>query len=97
MSNVGISHVTFSPQICNLETLKPSLQIFAVCLCPLNLTYQMLTFGMLTFPMLLCHKAFLLSKPKCAVLKHEMCRFQIRKMCQFQIRKYASCKCVIFK
>ena len=63
-------------QIWNLETAKPSLQVFAVCLCPLNLTFWMLTFRMLTFPMLLCHKAFLLSKTKCAVLKYEMYRFQ---------------------
>ena len=42
---------------------------------------------MLTFPTLLCHKAFFISKTKCAVLKYEMCRFQIRRMWQFQIRK----------
>ena len=52
--------------------LKPSLRIFAVWLCPLNLTYQMLTFRMMAFLMLLCHEAFLLSKTKCAVLKYEM-------------------------
>ena len=90
-SNVDIPHVTLSPQIWNhitlstqiwnLETVKSSLQVFAVCLCPLNLTFRMLTFRMLTFrmltfPMLFCHKALLLSKTKCAVLKYEMCRFQ---------------------
>ena len=87
ISNADICHITLSTQIWNLETVKPSLQVFAVCLCPLNLTFRVLTFRVLTFPMLLCHQAFLLSRTKCAVLKHEMCRFQTRKMWQFQIRK----------
>ena len=47
----------------------------------------MLTFRMLTFSMLLCQEAFLLSKTKCTVLKHEMCRFHVQKMWQFQIQK----------
>ena len=47
----------------------------------------MLTFRMLTFSMLLCQEAFLLSKTKCTVSKHEMCRFHIQKMWQFQIQK----------
>ena len=87
ISNADICHITLSTQIWNLETVKPSLQVLAVCLCPLNLTFRVLTFRVLTFPMLLCHQAFLLSRTKCAVLKHEMCRFQTRKMWQFQIRK----------
>ena len=42
---------------------------------------------MLTFSMLLCQEAFLLSKTKCTVLKHEMCHFHIQKMWQYQIQK----------
>ena len=62
ISNVDISHITLSPHIWNLKTLKPSLQIFAVYLFLLNLTFRMLT-----FPMLLCREAYSLSKTKCAV------------------------------
>ena len=53
----------------------------------MNLTFQMVTFRVFMFSILFCHEAFLFSKPKCAVLKLEMCRFQIRKRCQLQIRK----------
>ena len=92
ISNADICHITLSTQIWNLETVKPSLQVFAVCLCPLNLTFRVLTFRMLTFPMLLCHQAFLLSKTKCAVLKYEMCRFKYENCGNFKYEK-----CVNYK
>ena len=102
--NVDIPHVTLSPQIWNhitlstqiwnLETVKSSLQVFAVCLCPLNLTFRMLTFRMLTFrmltfPMLFCHKALLLSKTKCGIL--ELRNSRITKLSyETQLRKTTS-------
>ena len=92
-SNVDISHITLSTQMWNLETLKHSLQVFAVCLFPLNLTFRMLRFRMLTFPMLIFHETFLLSKTKCAVFKYE----------KFGNFKYENCvnykyeKCANFK
>ena len=71
ISNVDTSHIVLSPQIWNLETLKLSLQIFAFYLCPMNLTFQMVTFRMFMFSILFCHEAFLLSKPKCVVFQYE--------------------------
>ena len=56
ITNADISHIALSPGIWNLENLKPSPQIFAVCPYSLNLTFQMLTFTTLLY-----HEAVLLS------------------------------------
>ena len=91
ISNVDTSHIVLSPQIWNLETLKLSLQIFAVYLCPMNLTFQMVIFRMFMFSILFCHEVFLLSKPKCVVFKYEKganCKFEKVSISNTKIRHF---------
>ena len=101
------SYITLS----NLKpwNIKTFLQIFAVCLCLLNLTFPMLTFEMLTFPMLPFQNEMYSFKirnvpfsntKKVLISNTQKCPFEIRKSGIFKKDKpvfFKYKKCLFFK